>query len=141
MAEMTLERLPPAEQFALWALRVWVAAHRRPVNLLPMLRDGFAAAGMPQAWFELDRWMSLFLDAARRPVEIQSIRYPSLGDDEIGLLSWMAAAQRKDIPPAQSAQARATLSSAEQLAAHFDSAGLLFAGDMALGCRGADEPH
>jgi len=141
MAEMTLERLPPAEQFALWALRVWVSAHRQPVNLLPLLRDGFAAAGMPQAWIELDRWMSYFLGAATRQIEIRSIRYPSLSDDEVGLLSWVAAAQRKNAPPGRCAQTRTALNSAERLAEHFDSAGLLFAGDMALSCHGAGEPH
>lgn len=125
--ETEVRQLPPAEQFALWAIRVWVAAHRRPANLLPMLRDRFVGAGMQAGWLALDRWMTLFLGSAKRPVEIRSIGFAAVSNDEAALLSWMAAAQRNDAPPGCCAHARRTLRDAQLLAADFAAAGLLFA--------------
>lgn len=127
-ADPHLQTLPPVRQFALWAVRVWVEAHRRPVNLLPVLRDGFAAARMPEGWLALDSFMTLFLGVTRRRIELRSIGCAAVSGDELGLLEWMAAAQRAEAPACHCANGRRVSQSLLALAACFTAAGLVLDG-------------
>ncbi len=124
-AEPRLQTLPPARQFALWALRLWVEAHRQPVNLLPVLREGFAAVRMPEGWLALDNFMTLFLGMTRRRVELRSIGCAAVSGDEIGLLEWMAAAQRAQAPGCNCANGRRVSQCLVELTDCFTAAGLM----------------
>lgn len=138
-ADPHLQALPPVRQFALWAVRVWVEAHRRPVNLLPALRDGFAAARMPGGWLALDNFMTLFLGMTRRRVEVRSIGCPSVSGDEIGLLEWLAAAQRAEAPGCNCPNGQRVIECLMALAACFTAAGLVLDSGPAGSLHGPHE--
>jgi hypothetical protein len=64
-------------------------------------------------------------------VEIRSIAFTAVSDDECALLSWMAALQRNESPQRSAAHPPHAMRHAKSLAADFAAAGLRFAGSLA----------
>lgn len=60
--------LPIAEQFVLWAARVWVKSNQETPTLHLNLRDGFRAAEIEEGYLMLDRIMTLLSTRASRKV-------------------------------------------------------------------------
>ena len=115
-----------AEMFALWSLRLWVLAYRSGGNLLPDLRRGFALAGMPDAWLDLDEFIPRMLGNVRRPLEIRAVASPMLSPDELGILHWLAGLQRQNLPATQCERLKTIAVAGERLALGFSAAGLMF---------------
>ena len=124
--ESAVNALGVAEMFALWSLRLWVLAYRSGGNLLPDLRRGFALAGMPDAWLDLDEFLTRMLGNVRRPLDIRSVAGPTLSPDELGILHWLAGLQRQNLPAAQCDRLKTIAVAGERLALGFAAAGLVF---------------
>ena len=139
--EPALNTLNAAETFALWALRLWVRAYRHGGAMLPLLREGFAVAGAPDAWLVLDEFMTRLLGCVKRPLDLRNPRAAQLSADEQNLLRWLADWQRKEAPP-PCASLRAVAAPGARLARSLLKAGLVFE-DAPLGSeiRAADRPR
>ena len=124
--EIPVVALGLPEMFALWAIRLWVAAYRGAGNLLPELREGFRVAGMGEAWLDLDEWLTRLLGSVRRPLDIRPVSGRSLSADELGMVRWLGALQEADPAPAQCAYLRAIAVPGRRLARSFAEAGLSF---------------
>lgn len=125
-AEPAVASLAMAEMFALWSVRLWVSAYRGGGNLLPQLRHGFALAGMPRAWLELDEFMTRLLGSVKRPLDIRAVTTASISCDEDGMLRWLAGLQRGEMPPADCTHLRVIAVPGARLAVAFSKAGLQF---------------
>jgi len=132
-AETPMASLPMAEMFALWAMRLWVSAYRCGGNLLPQLRQGFVLAGMPEAWLELDEFMTRLLGSVKRPLDIRTTISALISVDEDGVLRWLAGLQRGDLPATECAHLRAIATPGKKLATSFAASRLhfRFAGESA----------
>lgn len=136
-------KLPFAEQFLIWAARVWIAAAAEGRRIPPVLQEGLCAAGVPEAAEPLDALLWILCRHANRVPEFHGVRCPCLGRDERMLVRVMAAAQKgreseirkelKTLLPVEMAHAAAPL--VRELGHAFLCAGLRF---EALFCRGGN---
>lgn len=90
--------LPFAEQFLIWATRMWVLATARGHRIPPALQEGLRTAGVMEAAEPLDAFLWICCRHANRVPEFHAVRCPCLGRDERMLIRAMAAAQKGDEP-------------------------------------------
>ncbi len=96
MIPAELSDLPFGEQLMLWAIRLWVQAYTKRVNVEPILRHGFKLAGAPTAQHALDDLMCVIATSAKTHVDIGCVKCTMLSDDEHRLLACIAASQQDD---------------------------------------------
>lgn len=89
--------LPFAEQFALWAMRLWVEGQRggrrgQPVE--HMLEGAFHRLRQPQAGRRLELFMLSLAHGAIRPIRLWPACSRPISDDERRLLDLLALAQQ-----------------------------------------------
>jgi hypothetical protein len=86
------------EQILLWGIRIWVSGYRNDINFQNMLRLAYAHAGVPRAHIELNNMMEMITIAG---LGVMDVRCPScikVSDDEILLMSAIAAWQHGSSP-------------------------------------------
>lgn len=131
--ETPVNALGVAEMFAVWAIRLWVLAYRGGGNLLPDLRRGFALAGAPAAWLDLDEFLTRLLGNVRRPLDIRPVASPLLSSDELGALHWLAGLQSEDPATPHCDRLRTIAAPGARLAGALAEAGLRFGSANAEG--------
>lgn len=89
-----LEALRFAEQFVVWAIRVWVAAvkERRPPGRL--LDEGFEVAGCEEALAPLHGLMHTLAVTSQRSIDVRCVNCRHVSPDETSLLRAIAGFQR-----------------------------------------------
>lgn len=88
--------LPFAEQFLIWAARIWLASVAQGRRVPAVLQEGLCAAGVPEAWEPLDAVLWLLCRHAERMPDFHGVRCLCIGRDERMLIRAVAAAQRGD---------------------------------------------
>ncbi len=130
-----LEALRFAEQFTVWAIRVWVKAVQGKAPPGRLLEEGFEVAGCEAALSPLHGLMRTLAVAAERSIDVRCINCRHVSPDEVSFLRAIAGFQRGCygegamliagyLPPAA---ARTAIDHAAALAGHLASAGLLLA--------------
>lgn len=86
--------LEPPEQLVVRSLRLWVADRRWGADPWPALAELFDPAGVVDAGWSVDAWLSIAARTALRPIGIGCLRCQRLSADEAWCLYAAAAAQR-----------------------------------------------
>lgn len=146
--EESFLQLPFAEQFLIWAARVWLAATAQGRRVPAVLQEGLCAAGVPEAWESLDAMLWMLCRYTKRAPDFHGIRCLCVGRDEHMLIRAVAAAQHGDgaairreletLLPAEVACAAATR--LEDVGHVFLCAGLRLGGPICTSERGARMP-
>lgn len=95
-AARPLESAARAEQFSIWAMRLWWGGFPELDTAWPDLVRGFKVCGVPAALESLHRFCSIALSAAGCGSGIACIHCPRITAVEEKLLDALAAAQRCD---------------------------------------------
>jgi hypothetical protein len=90
-----------AEQFALWAIRLWWSRFPELDAVWPKLAQGFRAFGMPAALESLHGFCSIALVVAAQTPAIACARCSSIHPDEERLLQMLCLAARGETVLAQ----------------------------------------
>ena len=88
--------LPIAEQFVLWAARIWVRSTHGAPTLHLNLRDGFRAAQMEEGYLILDRLMTLLSTRSSREIYFHCTCCKGITDHEHAILGVIAEFQTGD---------------------------------------------
>lgn len=130
-----LEALRFAEQFVVWAIRVWVAAvkERRPPGRL--LDEGFEVACCEEGLAPLHGLMHTLAVASERSIDVRCVNCRHVSPDESSLLRAIAGFQRGSYGEGAMliagylprAAARTAIDHAAALAGHLAAAGLMLA--------------
>lgn len=87
------EALAFPERFAVWTMRLWLAAFTGDPDAPPQIRVAFENVDAVPAIPLLDRMMRMVADGADRPVRFTPVAIPALSDDEGLLLRALELAQ------------------------------------------------
>lgn len=88
--------LPIAEQFVLWAARIWVRSNQGAPTLHLNLRDGFRAAQMEEGYLILDRLMTLLSTRSSQEIYFHCTCCKGITDHEHAILGVIAEFQTGD---------------------------------------------
>ncbi len=124
------------EQFAVWAIRVWVAAVKERRSPGGLLDEGFGVAGCEDALAPLHAFMRILAVAAERPIDVRCIHCRHVSPDETSFLRAIAGFQRGSYGEGalliagylRPAAARAAIDHAAALASRLAAAGLILTG-------------
>jgi hypothetical protein len=87
---------PFAEQFTLWAVRLWVQAFSDETTADEILLDAFTRAGVPHGYDRLDDLMSIISCGAARTIRINDPCTSEISADEKSILRILARIQLDD---------------------------------------------
>jgi hypothetical protein len=88
--------IPIAEQFVLWAARIWVRSNQGAPTLHLNLRDGFRAAQMEEGYLILDRLMTLLSTRSSQEIYFHCTCCKGITDHEHAILGVIAEFQTGD---------------------------------------------
>ncbi len=128
---------PGLDMMIIFAMRVWVAAHKSGLAALRTIQASLAEGPADIDWRALDAVLHNASTGARRPIEINCLCFQEISADERMFLSALGAMQRGEVGTAvdllwqwqQPAAARLSISALE-----------IFAGSMRFGDGRAESP-
>jgi hypothetical protein len=87
------DRLPFANRFLLWAIRIWVVAYHQQRSPMAVLDRAFGFLGLQRGAELINRTMMALGAAGRRQIDIHPPCYTGLSDDERRILRMVGLAQ------------------------------------------------